>query len=83
MGQVNVNPSGGGVVERDGSGRGLGMGVIIAIVAGIVLLAIVAWYAFTPSGFLAGGNAGTANRSQTNVNVTNSQPAPPASQPGR
>ena len=73
MGQVNVNPGGGGVVERDRTASGMSMGVIIAIVLGLVLLAAVVWSACTPSGWFAPA-AGNAGQPQTNVNVTTNNP---------
>src|SRR5687768_1675450 len=70
MGQVNVNPGGGPVVERE---TGTGMGMILGLILGLALLALVAWWAMTQSGWF--GPAAPAG-SSTNVNVTNNQPAP-------
>ena len=69
MGQVNVNP---GPSRVDESGAGMGMGMIIGLLFGVLLLALVAWWAFTQSGWFgaAGGPAPT-----TNVNITTNQPA--------
>ncbi|HEU5317642.1 MAG TPA: hypothetical protein VFX49_16130 [Chloroflexota bacterium] len=68
MGQVNVNPGGGTVVERE-SGTGLGM--ILGLLLGLALLALVAWWAFTQSGWF--GPVAPAGGS-TNVNVTTNNP---------
>jgi hypothetical protein len=75
MGQVNVNPGGGTVVERE-SGTGLGM--ILGLLLGLALLALVAWWAFTQSGWF--GPAAPAGT--TNVNVTTNNPAPSGSTGG-
>jgi len=69
MGQVNVNPGGGTVVERE---SGTGMGMILGLILGLALIALVAWWAFTQSGWFGAAPAG----SSTNVNVTTNQPAP-------
>jgi hypothetical protein len=71
MGQVNVNPGGGTVVERE-SGTGLGM--ILGLLLGLALLALVAWWAFTQSGWF--GPVAPAGGGSTNVNVTTNNPAP-------
>lgn len=68
MGQVNINPgSGGASVDR--SGQGFGMGMIIALLVGVLLLGAVAWWAFTQSGWFGPAPGGT-----TNVNITQNQP---------
>jgi hypothetical protein len=76
MGQINVNPTAPSVIERDGSGTGMGMGLIMALLIGLALLVLVAWYAFTQTGWL--GTMGGAGGAQTNVNVTNNAPPPVA-----
>ena len=76
MSQVNVNPGGGGgVVERDGSATGFSMGMVMAILLGVALLALVAWWSLTQSGWF--GPAAPAGGS-TNVNVTTNQPSSPS-----
>jgi hypothetical protein len=66
MGQVNVNPGTERVVERD---SGAGIGMIVGLLLGLVLLALVAWWAFTQSGWFGPVPGGT-----TNVNVTTNNP---------
>jgi hypothetical protein len=77
MSQVNVNPGGDRVIERDRSGEGFSMGMILAIVLGVALLALVAWYAVFQSGWFGAG-AGYSDGGSTNVNVTTNQPANPS-----
>ena len=67
MSQVNVGSGGDRVIEHDRSAEGFSMGMIMAIVMGVALLALVAWYAVFQSGwFSPGGNM--------NVNITQNQP---------
>ncbi|HET7769030.1 MAG TPA: hypothetical protein VFN74_09650 [Chloroflexota bacterium] len=81
MSQTNVNAGGsGGVVERDGSAAGMGMGMIMAIVLGVALLALVAWYAIFQSGWFGPAYAPGGS---TNVNITQNQPSNPAGQSGQ
>ena len=74
MGQVNVNPGGGPVVERE---TGTGMGMIPGLILGLALLALVAWWAMTQSGWFGPAPAGS-----TNVNITTNQPAQPSGSTG-
>ena len=69
MGQINVNPSG-GTTTTDRSGEGFGMGMIIALLVGLLLVAALAWWSFTQSGWF-----GPAQGGSTNVNITQNQPA--------
>ena len=79
MTQTNVNAGGGGrVVERDGTGEGLSMGMISAIVLGVVLLALIAWYAVTQTSLFGTAYAPGTN----NVNVTQNQPSGSSGQTG-
>ena len=81
MTQTNVNAGGsGGVVERDGSAAGMSMGLITAIVLGVALLAVIAWYTLTQTTFFGTAYAPAGSTGSTNVNVTNNQP--PAGQTG-
>ena len=75
MSQTNVNAGGGRVVERDGSGAGFSMGMITAIVLGVVLLALVAWWAIAQSGWFGPAYAPGGS---TNVSVTQNQPSSPS-----
>ena len=76
MSQTNVNTGGTGrVVERDGSGEGFSMGMIMAIVLGVALLALVAWWSITQSGWFGPAYAPGGS---TNVNVTQNQPSNPS-----
>jgi hypothetical protein len=76
MGQVNVNPGGGPVVERE---TGTGMGMILGLILGLALLALVAWWAITQSGWF--GPVAPAG-SSTNVNITTNQPSQPSGSTG-
>jgi len=67
MGQVNVNTD--GTTAREGSSTGTGM--MIGLLVGLILLLLVAWWAFTQSGWFGTGPA-PAN---TNVSVTTNNPA--------
>ena len=74
MSQTNVSTGGAGrVIERDGTGQGVSMGMITAIILGVAMLALVAWWAITQSGWF-----GTAYAPSTNVNVTQNQPSNPS-----
>lgn len=75
MSQVNVNPGGNRVVERDGSASGFSMGMVMAIVLGVALLALLAWWSLTQSGWF--GPAAPAGGT-TNVNITQNQPSSPS-----
>ena len=78
MSQTNV--SGGGtnrIIERDRSAEGFSMGMMLAIVLGVALLALVAWYTIFQSGWFGFAPSGT-----TNVNVTTNQPANPSDSTG-
>ena|SRR5687767_7653517 len=76
MSQTNVNTGGTGrVVERDGSATGMGMGMITAMILGVALLALVAWYAIFQSGWFGPAYAPGGS---TNVNVTQNQPSNPS-----
>jgi hypothetical protein len=75
MSQVNVNPSSDRVIERDGSATGFSMGMLMAVILGVALLALVAWYAIFQSGWF--GPAAPAGGS-TNVNITQNQPSSPS-----
>jgi hypothetical protein len=80
MSQTNVNTGGsGGVIERDGSAAGMGMGMIMAIVLGVALLALVAWWSVTQSGWFGPAYAPGGS---TNVNITQNQPANPSGSTG-
>ena len=82
MSQTNVNTggSGGGTVyTTDRSGTGFGMGMIMSMLIGLLLLALVAWWAITQSGWF-GPMAGSGG--STNVNVTTNQPSQPSGNTG-
>ncbi|HET7769403.1 MAG TPA: hypothetical protein VFN74_11565 [Chloroflexota bacterium] len=72
MTQTNVNAggTGGGTVYSDRSGTGFGMGMILSMLVGLLLLALVAWWAITQSGWF-----GPVGGSSTNVNVTTNTPS--------
>jgi hypothetical protein len=74
MSQINISP-GGGTTTTDRSGEGFGMGMIIALLMGILILAAVAWWTFTQSGWFGPTPGGT-----TNVSIT--QNLPPAGTTG-
>src|SRR5918994_1558935 len=75
MSQTNVNTGGGGrVVERDGSGEGFSMGMIMAILLGFPLRGWGGWWAI----FEAGWFGPAAPGGSTNVNVTQQQPSNPS-----
>jgi hypothetical protein len=76
MTQTNVNASGNSdrVIEREG----FSMGMISAIVLGVVLLALIAWYAVTQTSLFGTAYAPGTN----NVNVTQNQPSGSSGQTG-
>jgi hypothetical protein len=53
-------------LERDRTSTGIGMGMIMALLMGVLLLGMVAWWAVTQSGLFG---------PTTNVNITQNQPA--------
>ena len=71
MSQTNVNTGGGGgtVYERDGTASGMSMGMLVAIVLGVALLALVAWWTVFQSGWFMPAPAGS-----TNVTITQNEP---------
>jgi hypothetical protein len=79
MSQTNVSTGADRVIEHDRSGEGFSMGMILAIVLGVALLALVAWYAVFQSGWFGPGYAPGGS---TNVNVTQNQPANPSGSTG-
>ena len=74
---VNAGGTGGGTVYSDRSGTGFGMGMILSMLVGLLLLALVAWWAITQSGWF-----GPAAGYDTNVNVTTNQPSQPSGSTG-
>jgi hypothetical protein len=67
VGQVNVNTPPGTTTRSEGAGTGM----VIGLLVGLLLLALVAWWAFSQSGWFG---VAPSTPGGTNVNITTNNP---------